>query len=318
VAPRPSGLGRGLAALIPAELSTERADRGTPTFAQLPIGDIVANPNQPRRDFDEEGLAALTSSIREIGVLQPILVRPLDDGRFQLVAGERRWRAARRAGLATVPALVRVLDDIASLEQAVVENLHRQDLNPLEEAAAYQQLIEEFKLTHEHVAVRVGKSRAAVSNALRLFQLPPTVQKIVAERQLSAGQAKALLATPDRAFLEHLARRAVAEGLTVRDIENVVRTRADLDAPSTLPPPGARSRSAVGTRALGEVDEPGLLELQEVLASHLDTRVTITATAGRGRITIEFADLEDLERIYRRMAEAGGDTVDTVAEASRY
>jgi ParB family transcriptional regulator, chromosome partitioning protein len=310
VVARRSGLGRGLASLIPAEVGTDMADIGTPMLVELPVGDVVPNRNQPRRVFDEESLASLTSSIREVGVLQPILVRPLDETRFELVAGERRWRAARRAGLATIPALVKVLDDTASLEQAVVENLHREDLNPLEEAAAYQQLIEEFHLTHEHVAVRVGKSRAAVSNALRLFQLPPAVQKLVADGQLSAGHAKALLGTPDRAYLEHLARRCVLERLTVRDVEDAVRARTESDDGGVVAPMARRSLgAAAGNDAVraGSTtqSEPGMLELQELLASHLDTRVTIGGTAGRGRITIEFADIEDLERIYRRMASGG-------------
>ena len=307
MATRRSGLGKGLASLIPSEVAGERPEpTGQPVYQELPVGDISPNPNQPRQVFDEESLAALTASVRELGVLQPVLVRTVSDGRYELIAGERRWRAARRAGLPTVPALVKVLDDTASLEQAVVENLHRDNLNPLEEAAAYQQLIEEFHLTHEQVSVRVGKSRAAVSNALRLFQLPPAVQKLLAENQLSAGHAKALLGTPDRAFLEHLARRVVAEGLTVRDVEDAVRGRAELEgrAPSTKAPRKAPSGAGDGATTTAD---PSLLELEQLLASFLDTRVSIQGGAGKGRVVIEFADLEDLERIYRRIAAGPGD-----------
>ena len=310
MAVRRSGLGKGLSALIPAEAVGEGTEAGGPTaLVDLPVGDIVPNPNQPRQAFDEESLASLTSSVRELGVLQPVLVRPGSDGRYELIAGERRWRAARRAGLPSIPALVKVLDDTASLEQAVVENLHREDLNPLEEAAAYQQLIEEFHLTHEQVALRVGKSRAAVSNALRLFQLPPAVQKLVADSQLSAGHAKALLGTPDRAYLEHLARRAVAEGLTVRDVEEAVRTRAELEEGATPRVP-RRERATRSSATAERTVDPSLLELEQLLAAFLDTRVSIDVAGGRGKVVIEFADLEDLERIYRRVAAGPGDEPD--------
>ena len=203
---RRSGLGRGLGALIPSELAASDQDA---SLRELAVSQIDPNPLQPRERFDEESLVALTASISELGVLQPVLVRPVGD-RFELIAGERRWRAAKRAGLQSIPAVVRTVDDTTSLEQAVVENLHRQDLNALEEAAAYQQLIEDFGLSHDDVARRVGKSRSAVSNTLRLFQLPPTIQKLVAEGQLAAGHARALLGTPDRAFQEALATTARA------------------------------------------------------------------------------------------------------------
>jgi ParB/RepB/Spo0J family partition protein len=178
----------------------------------IPISDITPNPNQPRVHFDEESLAELTASVQQIGVLQPILVRPVGTG-YELIAGERRWRAAGRAGLATIPAVVRTTDDLASVEQALVENLHRQDLTPLEEAAAYQQLIEDFELTHEQVADRVGKSRSAITNTLRLLGLPPGIQRLLADGRLSAGHARALLGTPDRTLQEELARQAADEGL---------------------------------------------------------------------------------------------------------
>jgi ParB family transcriptional regulator, chromosome partitioning protein len=223
---RRSGLGKGLGALIPTDL----AGGSDSELREVPVGAIEPNPNQPRAYFDEETLAGLTASVAELGVLQPLLVRQLDEERYQLIAGERRWRAAKRAGLPSVPVVVREADEVASLEQALVENLHRSDLNALEEAAAYQQLMEDFGLTQEQVAQRVGKSRSAVANTLRLFQLPPSIQRLVGEGQLSAGHAKALLGTPDRAYQESLARKAVAEGLSVREVEEAVRARAELAA----------------------------------------------------------------------------------------
>ncbi|MBA2281073.1 MAG: ParB/RepB/Spo0J family partition protein [Actinomycetota bacterium] len=303
---RRSGLGRGLSSLIPAEPVGRSGPEASPAHTgpvllDVPVGSIVPNPHQPRRDFDEEALASLTASVRELGVLQPILVRPGDDGAYELIAGERRWRAAKRAGLDSIPVLLKTLDDTASLEQAVVENLHRENLNPLEEAAAYQQLIEEFHLTHEQVATRVGRSRVAVTNALRLFQLPPAVQKLLADGQLSAGHAKALLGTPDRAYLEHLARRSVAEKLTVRDVEEAVRQRNELGSSSEPSADGGPAHAAPRSAARRGQD-PGFLELESLLAQFLETRVAISAGASRGKVVIAFADLEDLERIYRRIA----------------
>jgi len=184
VVARRSGLGRGLGALIPNELSLDRSS----DLLDIPIANIRPNPHQPRSHFDEESLNSLTASIRAVGVLQPVLVRDIGDDGYQLIAGERRWRAGRRAGLQTIPALVRTVDDVGSVEQALIENLHRTDLNAMEEAGAYQQLIEDFGLTHEQLAARVGKSRAAISNTLRLFQLPPSIQRSVIEGQLSAGR----------------------------------------------------------------------------------------------------------------------------------
>ncbi|MBW3547233.1 MAG: ParB/RepB/Spo0J family partition protein [Actinobacteria bacterium] len=293
---RRSGLGRGLGALIPAE-GTETA---ASTLRDVAVGSIRPNPHQPRRHFDEEALSSLVASVRELGVLQPVLVRTVDDGSYELIAGERRWRAARRAGLPTIPALVREADDLSSLEQAVVENLHRQDLNPLEEAAAYQQLIEDFGLTHEHLAVRVGKSRAAVTNTLRLFQLPPSIQRQVAEGRLSAGHARALLGTPDRSFQEKMARRAVDEGLSVRAVEEAVRALTAVGSPGAdqARPPSPVSRpSPPGSR----LRSPGMHELEELLSEHLATSVRVEEGGKRGRVVIDFADLGDLERIYRLM-----------------
>jgi ParB family chromosome partitioning protein len=290
---RRSGLGKGLGALIPTEV---RGEQGS-SLVEIPIGDVRPSAYQPRKHFDEEGLASLAASIRELGVLQPVLVRATDEG-YELIAGERRWRAARRAGLRSIPAVVREAADEGSLEQALVENLHREDLNALEEAAGYQQLIEDFGLTHDQVAVRVGKSRTAVTNTLRLLLLPPSIQKLVVERQLSAGHARALLGTPDRAFQEALAKRAVAEDLSVRAVEEAVRLRTELGeqlggVPEATPEGEARKR----------LPRAGLDDLADLLAHHLDTRVKVAMGGRRGRIVIEFAGLEDLERIYKRMTE---------------
>ncbi len=291
---RRSGLGRGLGALIPTEVANE----GTAALLELPVAAVASSNYQPRRHFDEEALASLTASVRELGVLQPILVRPIEEGRYELIAGERRWRAARRAGLQTIPAIVRMATDVASLEQALVENLHRQDLNALEEAAAYQQLIEDFHLTHDEVATRVGKSRSAVSNALRLFGLPPGIQRLVADGQLSAGHARALLGSPDRGFQESLAKKAVSEALSVREVEEAVRRRNELagqlPAATTARPPSGK-----------QLRPPGLLELEDLLSGYLDTTVRVEMGAKKGRLVIDFATLEDLERIYRAMTEPG-------------
>ncbi len=297
---RKSGLGRGLGALIPSEFSEGRSgEAGEGGALEVVTAAVTPNPQQPRTHFDEESLAGLTASIAELGVLQPILVRDIGDGRYELIAGERRWRAAKRAGLATIPVVVREADtDVERLEQALVENLHRADLNVLEEAAAYQQLIEDFGLTQDEVATRVGKSRSAVSNTLRLFQLPPTIQAQVADGSLSAGHARALLATPDRALQTELARRIVSEGLSVRAAEDLVKSRGTAEPPAPAPSGTAPTRSKPADTPL---PEPGFLELEELIADHLSTRVSITGTGGRGRVVVEFADLDDLERIYRAM-----------------
>ena len=298
---RRSGLGKGLGALIPSEVAGADQDAA---LRDIPVSQIEPNPNQPRGHFDEEALVALTASVTELGVLQPVLVRPLGQDRYELIAGERRWRAAKRAGLQAVPAVVRRIDDTASLEQAVVENLHRQDLNALEEAAAYQQLIDDFHLSHDDVARRVGKSRSAITNTIRLLQLPAGIQKLVAEGQLAAGHARALLGTPDRAFQEALARRAVAEQLSVREVEEAVRARSGAPAVPTPDAAVAASPSGGGpsaSAAARRLRPPGLLELEELLSDRLDTRVKVAMGAKRGKVTIEFASLEDLERIYRAM-----------------
>jgi ParB family chromosome partitioning protein len=265
-------------------------------MTELAITAIQPNPRQPREHFDEESLAELTASIREVGILQPVLVRHIADEQYELIAGERRWRAARRAGLPTIPAIIRTASDSESLEQALIENLNREDLTPLEEAAAYQQLIEDFGLTHEQLSARVGKSRVTITNSLRLFQLPPSVQRLLAERRLSAGHARALLGTPDRGFQEVLARRTANEQLSVRSVEEAVRKRNQLAAPDL---PSAPEKVASRLRP------PGILELEELLADYLGTRVRVEMGASHGRVVIEFATLEDLERIYKAMTEPG-------------
>jgi len=304
---RRSGLGKGLGALIPAGERPDVVYPGAGRYQELPISHIEPNPIQPRAFFDEAALEALAASIREVGVLQPVLVRPIGPDRYELIAGERRWRAARAAGLATIPAVVRTADAAESLEQALVENLHREDLNPLEEAAAYQQLIDEFGLTQEQVAAKVGRSRSAVANTIRLLQLPPTVQRLVADRQLSAGHARAILAAPDRGFQEEVAQLAVDEELTVREVEELVRRQIDGDQ-------GDESATANAGSPAGTATEPGavrpaaVVELEDLLASLLDTRVNVQLGARRGRLMIDFANVEDLERIYRVIAgnRAGG------------
>jgi ParB family chromosome partitioning protein len=316
VVARRSGLGKGLDALIPTNRNTGSATNGTSTsnstntesatgLKDIAVNAIDPNPNQPRVHFDEASLAELTASISAIGVLQPILVRPEGSDRYQLIAGERRWRAASRAGLQMIPAIVRVTDDVSSVEQALVENLHRQDLTPLEEAAAYQQLLEDFNMTHEQVASKVGKSRSAITNALRLLGLPPSIQSLLADGRLSAGHAKALLGTPDRSLQEQLAKRAVEMGWTVRGIEEAVR---DIQSPSTTSGTGntgktsGKSAASTGTKTTA-LRPPGLLELEGLLAEHLQTSVGVTISGKHGKVTIDFADLEDLERIYRLMTE---------------
>ena len=303
---RSSGLGKGLSSIIPgAELPDADVSQGA-VLSEVPVSSVSPNPNQPRVHFDEESLAELSASITEMGVLQPILVRPLPGGAFELIAGERRWRAAQRAGLTTIPAVIRLTDDVTSVEQALVENLHRQDLTALEEAAAFQQLLDEFGLTHDQVATRVGKSRSAITNSLRLLGLPPAVQHLLADGQLSAGHARALLGTPDRGRQEQLAREAAVGGWSVRMVEEAVRaesggadagggTETEHDASAPAPVDGA------GLTPSTRLRPPGLLELEHLLAEHLDTRVSVQMTAKKGRVTIEFADLEDLERIYRAM-----------------
>jgi len=280
---RRGGLGKGLGALIPT--GTTESGGG---LREIEVASIRPNQYQPRERFDEEMLHSLTESIREVGILQPVLVRPMGE-EFELIAGERRWRAARRLGLARIPALVRESDDAAALEEALVENVHRADLNALEEAAAYQQLIEDFSLTHDEVATRVGKSRTSVTNMLRLLQLPPTVQRLVRDGALPMGHARALLGTPDRALQERLAVVIVKDGWSVRAVEEAVKAKPEGSGPS----------GANANRATNPLRPPGLEELEGLLSDELDTRVRIAMGSKRGKLTVEFSDLEDLERIYK-------------------
>lgn len=315
---RRSGLGKGLSALIPSEAVGETDS----VLRVVPIAHIRPNAYQPRSHFDEESMASLAASIKAVGLLQPVLVRELveETESYELIAGERRWRAAKRAGLQTIPVLVQRADDVASLEQALVENLHRVDLNALEEAAAYQQLIDEFGLTHEQVASRMGKGRATITNTLRLLQLPAGAQQALAERTISAGHARALLGTPDRALQERLVERIVSEGLTVRAVEELVRSGGtDLrvvppvaeeePTPETADAKGDTSSTTdLATRRAPsrKLPEPGVLELEELLSTYLNTRVKVDIQNRRGRLVVEFATLEDLERIYRAMVGDGG------------
>lgn len=254
-------------------------------FAELPLDSIVSNAKQPRTVFDPDLLAELVHSINEVGLLQPIVVRPAGDGRFELVMGERRWRACQLAGKATVPAIVRRTEDDKMLLDALLENLHRAALNPLEEAAAYDQLLQEFDCTHDSLATRLGRSRSQVSNTIRLLKLPPSVQRRVAAGVLSAGHARALLAIEDPEDAEHLANRVVAEGLSVRAIEELVAV-GDTERPAAR----VRGRST-------SPQAPALAELAARLADKWDTRVKVQAGKDRGKLIVEFASLEDLERI---------------------
>jgi ParB family chromosome partitioning protein len=304
---RRSGLGKGLGALIPTEDDTmpepASGEASGAILREVSIAAVAPNRHQPRKAFDEESLAELAASIGELGVLQPILVRQGDDDQFELIAGERRWRAAQLAGLTTIPAVVRPAGDAASLEQALVENLHRDDLNPLEEAAAYQQLVDEFDLTQEQVATRVGKSRSAVANTVRLLQLPAPVLAMVGDGRLSAGHARALLATRDRSFQRSLAERIVAEGMTVRQVEEVMRSRfGDAEAEGSPGDEADKAAPAASGSSVGQTRPAALLELEELLSEYLQTRVRVHVGAKKGRVEIEFADIEDLERIYLAMA----------------
>lgn len=305
---RRSGLGKGLGALIPTD-NAESTQEGV--LREVAIGSIRANTFQPRDYFDEDRIAQLADSIRELGVLQPILVREIEaePGNFELIAGERRLRASKRAGLASIPVLVRsAVNDQESLEQALVENIHRADLSALEEAAGYQQLIDEFGLTHDEVSTRVGKSRTTVTNTLRLLQLPESVKVALKEGRISAGHGRALLASPDRIFQESLVEIIEAEGLSVRQTEALVRgeviavvePRAEMDGGDV----DAESTETVGTRTprrtgLRPLPPAGFTELEELLSNYLNTRCKVDVTGRRGRLVVDFSDIEDLERIYR-------------------
>ena len=275
------GLGRGLSSLIPGA-----EDRG---LLEVPVSAILPNKRQPRKEFPEESMAALARSIREVGVLQPVVVRRRNGG-FELVAGERRLRAARLAGLATIPAIVREGDDSESLREALIENLHREDLGPLEMAAAFQELLEDLGVTQETVAERLGWSRAHVANTIRLLSLPGDVQGLLADQRIQAGHARALLGLPDDEARSTLALRAAAEGLSVRQVEDIVRNYS------------ARQIAETGT---GRAVDPMLSEIEELLSEQLATRVMVMLGKRKGKIVVEFATKEDLDRIVSEIIGSG-------------
>ena len=289
------GLGRGLGALIPT---------GRSVYRELLVTDVEVNPLQPRQHFDPESLATLAESIRQIGVLQPIVVRETGMvGRYEIIAGERRWRASRQAGVETIPAVVRAADDESSLAHALIENIHRVDLNPLEEAAAYRQLIDDFGVTHDEIGRRMGRSRAAVTNALRLLSLPVSVQRYLMDGELSAGHARALLGCNDPGVLEDLADRAVEEGWSVRAVEETVRALAAeaVQEAATEGDPLDGLTDGEG-ESEGSSDGPersaAVLEVETALAAALATVVDVQFGRRGGQIVIRFADLADLARLH--------------------
>jgi len=279
---RRGGLGRGLESLIPTEHAAD--DTG---FAMLPVDEIDANEQQPRVRFEQETMDQLAASIREVGILQPIAVMRIEDSdRYRIINGERRWRAARQAGLTEVPAVIRTVDDERLLTEALIENLQREDLTPLEEGAAYKSLLEEYGLTHEQVADRVGKSRSAVTNAIRLLGLPAKIQALLETGDLRQGHARALLGLEDRTYAVHIAQRAVDEGWSVRQVEDAVRQRQES--------PSEPERAVVK-----EVRPVEIIELEQRLTEALGTKVSIDYRKKKGRVHINFASLDELERIYR-------------------
>lgn len=282
---RKPGLGRGLEALIP----TEPDSGDQQTYLEVPVDGIKPNPDQPRSRFDDEALAELAASITEVGVLQPIVVSRDEDGALYLIAGERRWRAARKAGLVTIPAVVRGATGRTTLVEALVENVQRQDLTPLEEAHAYKQLLENTGMSQEQVAERVGKSRPAVSNTLRLLQLPGTVQRMIDNGALSAGHARALIGLEDEKYAVYLAEKASSEGWSVRQIEDAVRDRREMGRP----------QPATTVRQVRPVE---IIELEKRLSDKLGSKVKINYRNQKGKVEIKFASLEDLERIYRTLS----------------
>lgn len=286
------GLGRGLESLIPSSPAEAKAsglqEVAGARFAEIPLDQIVANPRQPRQVFDEDHMAELVHSIKEVGLLQPVVVREVAKDRYELIMGERRWRATGKAGLATIGAIVRDTSDQDLLRDALLENLHRSQLNPLEEAAAYQQLLDDFGCTHEELADRIGRSRPQISNTLRLLKLTPTVQRRVAAGVLSAGHARALVSVANPEIQDRLATRVVAEGLSVRALEEIV----------TVGPEGSKRPAA---RQSAKISAPRLADLAARLSERYDTRVKVDLGRSKGKVTVEFATLEDLERIVELM-----------------
>lgn len=298
------GLGRGLGALIPtgpppgtggangrADASPNLEPVAGAHFAELPLSSITPNPRQPRQHFDEEALQELAESIKIVGLLQPVVVRRTGPDQYELIMGERRWRASQQAGLETIPAIIRDTSDDDLLRDALMENLHRQQLNPLEEAAAYQQLLEDFGATHEQLAARIGRSRPHITNTLRLLNLPPAVQRRVAAGVLTAGHARALLSLDSAEAQEALAQRIVAEGLSVRAVEEIIQMR-DIEEPSKTPRRQGRKKPVA----------PALRELAERLSDRYETKVRVDLGRTKGKIVVEFATLEDLDRIIKVMA----------------
>lgn len=259
------------------------------TYAELPVDDISPNPRQPREVFDEDAMAELVASIREVGLLQPVVVRSVGAGRYELIMGERRWRATKEAGLDSIPAIVRDTSDQNLLRDALLENLHRAQLNPLEEAAAYQQLLEDFGSTHEELAARIGRSRPQITNTVRLLKLSAPVQRRVAAGVLTAGHARALLGVESPATQDRMAQRIVAEGLSVRAVEEIV-TVGELGHDERRP-----------RRRAGSVVAPRLADLAARLSERYDTRVKVELGRAKGRIVVEYASIEDLERLVELM-----------------
>lgn len=282
------GLGRGLSALIPGAVEEGGA------LLEVPVGAVAPNPRQPRTSFEDETLEALALSIQEVGILQPIVVRRVGQG-FELIAGERRLRAAKRAGLATIPAVVRESDDTESLREALIENIHREDLNPVELAEAFRELLEELGLKQETLAERLGVSRSHIANTIRLLQLPAEVQQLLAERRIQAGHGRALLSLAEAEAQRTLALRITAEDLSVREVEELVRNY--LEHPS-----GAK---AVPLKAAPEPEPNPLAEVEEILSEQLATRVTIQMGKRRGKIVVEFGSADDLERIVSEIVGSG-------------
>jgi ParB family chromosome partitioning protein len=289
---RKGGLGRGLGSLIPTGESKQLSSvvAGVPVdiahLNHIPINSIAPNPRQPRTVFDEEKMAELITSIKEVGVLQPPVVRSIGDGRYELIMGERRLRAAKAAGLSQIPVIIRQTPDDQLLREALLENIHRSELNALEEGAAYEQLLNDFNYTHDELAQKIGRSRPHISNTLRLLQLPPSVQRRVAAGVLSAGHARALLALGDSSAMERLANRIVTEGLSVRAVEEIISV-------------GVKGGKKKSSSSKSKSVSPELAELAEELGDFLNTRVTIDKATGKsnGKIIIEFASGEDLRRI---------------------
>ena len=300
---RSTGLGRGLGELFQDTTGAVGQSGGEPAMPDrsslqlLPIDTIEPNPAQPRQIFDSEQIAELAESIKMVGLLQPIVVRPLDAGRYELVMGERRLRASKEAGLTEIPAIVRPTDEADRLRDALLENLHRVNLNPLEEAAAYQQLLTDFGCTQEELSLRIGRSRPQISNTIRLLKLPAVVQRRVAAGVLSAGHARALLSLDDPAAMERLASRIVAEGLSVRATEEAVAVRPDREAPA----------DSLQQKAATTVADPETAALAAVLSDRYDTRVSISRGQRKGRIVLEFAGDDDLSRLVSLLTQARPD-----------